>query len=259
MECRTDPACRELSGWCGYVCGRKKTKLFMTRHEGYPKGGNGDEYYYPSGRFLTDEGGGEIYARDRGGKQLYPRLERSGFRLRSFRRRSGEDPEPSTRAFACDASGDRYYARDAAGDEYYPLWRDRSLCLTAAWVGEGGGECVERPRPALRADGTERYPTDSGGDEYYWREVDGKTPRLLRMGTGETYLASNRNGHALIPWNRLQEHVGEEPCVYTRDAGGNTVYVRESAFPPAYQAIVRCVCHLSVICPKLTGCHTRFY
>lgn len=196
----------------------------------YPKKRNGDEYYPKTGdNFVVDRDGKEIYARDRTGKELYPNREDN--------------------VFARDATGDFYYAKDARGNEYYPVRGNRSLFIV--------DHTNQNIRLALMADKTQRYPQDGKGNEYYWRE-NGE-PLLMRTSTGERYLAKSRNGHALIPWNYMKDYISNEPCVYSKDSNGNTVYVKESAFPPAFKALIRCICHISVICPKVTGCHTRFY
>lgn len=193
--------------------------------------GRGDEYYPPRSPkpFVVDASGRERYARDAQGNEKYPQ------RL--------ETP------FARDAAGEGYYARDALGNEYYPVRNNRALFLHDPV--RGG------IRLALMADGTQRYPCDAKRNEYYWQD-QGK-PMLLRKNTGHVYLARSKNGHELIPWNHLQESVGPEPCVFSKDANGNTVYLRESDFPPPFKALIRCLCHISVICPRVTGCHTRFY
>lgn len=194
--------------------------------ERYPKR-RGREYYPRGACFLTDEDGNEVYAVDEAGNQLYPN-------------RDGD-------VFARDRTGRPYYAKDAAGNEYYPVRKGRSLFLLDA---------RNEIRTALAADGTQRYPADSKGNEYYWRRDD--EPFLLRKGTGEAYLARSKNGNELIPWNRMREYAGDEPCIYAKDSEGNTVYVKESDFPGACKALIRCLCHVSVICPKMTQCHTRF-
>lgn len=196
----------------------------------YPKRRNGDEYY-PKGEanFVVNRDGKEIYARDRRGNQIYPNREHN--------------------IFAQDCAGDYYYAKDARGNEYYPIRDNRSLFII--------DHTNKNIRLALMVDGTQRYPKDAKGNEYYLRE--NKQPLLMRKSSGERYLAKSRNGHALIPWNYIQDYISEEPCVYSRDTDGNTVYVKESAFPPAFKALIRCICHISVICPNVTGCHTRFY
>lgn len=196
----------------------------------YPRKRNGDEYYPKQGPpFLTDEYGKQVYARDRKGNQIYPDRDQN--------------------VFAMDATGDFYYAKDLHGNEYYPVRKNKSLFIT--------DKENKRILLALYADRTQRYPKDGKGNEYYLR--DEKEPFLMRRNSGESYLAKSRNGTVLIPWNFLKEYIGEEPCVYSRDADGNTVYVKESAFPPACKALIRIICHISVICPNITGCHTRFY
>lgn len=183
---------------------------------------------YPSDAlFAVDENGTEQYARDEQGNQVYPRRNHD--------------------IFARDCTGEYYYAKDVAGNEYYPVRDGRSLFLVDA--------VNSRIRLALMADGTQRYPKDAKGNEYYLKEGD--KPFLLRRGTGETYLARSKNGHEMIPWNHLQEFVGDEPCVFSKDGEGNTVYMRESEFPQAFKALIRCICHISGICPNVTGRHTR--
>ena len=198
--------------------------------QNYPKRRNGDEYY-PRGfhAFLRNKNGKEYYARDCKGNQIYPKRDRN--------------------VFARDASGNYYYAKTVFGDEYYPIQKNKSLYLI-----DPENQVI---RLALKADGTQRYPTDAKGNEYYWCHQE-KGPFLLRQSTGEHYLAQNKNGHKLIPWNHLQDFIGEDPCVFSKDANENTVYIKESTFPPAFRALIRCICHISVICPNVTGCHTRF-
>ena len=197
----------------------------------YPKRRNGDEYYPRAFiSFVRNEYGVECYAIDRKGNQIYPNRERN--------------------IFARNASGNYYYAKDVNGNEYYPVRNNKSLYFL-----DPENQLI---RLALKADGTQRYPIDSKGNEYYWKK-EGKQPFLLRRNTGEIYLARSKNGHELIPWNYLQEFIGEDPCVFARDANGNTVYIKESTFPTAFRALIRCICHISVICPNVTGCHTNLF
>lgn len=195
----------------------------------YPKRRNGDEYYVRGFSFLVGDYGREVYARDRKGNQLYPKRD--------------------TNIFARDASGDYYYAKDAKGNEHYPIRGNQSLFVI--------DHVNQRIRLALYADGTQRYPSDSKGNEYYFKES--RHPFVMRRNSGEKYLAKSKAGRELIPWNHMQEYVSDEPCVYSRDANGNTVYLKESELPRAFKALIRCICHISVICPNVTGCHTRFY
>lgn len=191
----------------------------------YPKRRNGDEYYPAGCKFVVDERGKEVYARDRKGNQLYPKRD--------------------TNVFAQDSSGDQYYAQDLKGDEYYPVRGDQSLFVIDA---------INRNiRLALYADGTQRYPQDSRGNEYYFKEQE--NPLLMRRNTGERYLARSKSGQELIPWNHLQEFISNEPCIYSTDSNGNTVYLKESSLPGAVKTLMRCICHINVVCPNVTGCH----
>lgn len=195
----------------------------------YPKKRNGDEYYPSNMEWVVNDRGDQVYARNRRRCEIYPN------RIQNV--------------FARDASGNYYYAKDIKGDEYYPVRGNQSLFLMAG---------INNLKLARYADGSERYPQDSKGNEYYFREGK-KHPLLMRRNTGEFYLARSRKGHELIPWNHLQEYVSNEPCVYSRDSNGNTVYLKESVLPQAFKTLIRCLCHISVICPNVTGCHTRFY
>lgn len=194
----------------------------------YPKKRNGDEYY-PANKstFVTTEYGKELYARDRKGNELYPNR--------------------AVNIFARDGMGELYYAKDAKGNEYYPSRQNQSLFLI--------DPINKNIKLALYKDGTQRYPTDSKGNEYYLQENE--QPYLMRKRSGEYYLAKSKNGQELIPWNYLQEFVGKNPCIYSKDAYGNTVYLKESEFSPAAKALIRCICHMSVMCPKIARCHTR--
>lgn len=195
----------------------------------YPKKRNGDEYYPANVEWVVNLNGKEVYARNRRGGEIYPNRDRN--------------------LFARNVSGDCYYAKDEKGDEYYPVRGNQSVFLM--------NPVTKSIRLALYGDGSERYPRDRRGNEYYFTEE--KHPLLIRKNTGEFYLAKSRNGHELIPWNHLQEYVSSEPCVYSKDSNGNTVYLKESTLPGAFKALIRCICHISVICPNVTGCHTRFY
>lgn len=190
----------------------------------YPKRRNGDEYYPANGAFLVDPSSRELYARDRKGNELYPK--------------SG--------SFAKDPEGSFYYARDVHGNELYPVQKRKSILLS-------------KGHHARYADGAQRYPTDSNGNEYYLTCGENNEPYLMRKASGETYLAKNKNGQTLIPWNHLHEFISNDPHVCSKDAAGNNVYVNESAFPPALQALIRCLCHISIICPRMVGCNTRLY
>lgn len=197
----------------------------------YPKRRSGSEYYPARSKtgFVVNESGKEMYAVDRKGCQLYPNRDRQ--------------------IFARDCSGDFYYAKDAQGNEYYPVRSNQSLFLIDS--------VNSRIRLALYADGTQRYPQDARGNEYYFK--DREHPFLMKKHSGESYLARSKNGHELIPWNHIQDYISNEPCVYSRDSNGNTVYLKESEIPQAFKALIRCLCHISVICPNVTGCHTRCY
>lgn len=189
----------------------------------------GSEYYPSTGEFVVNNFGKEIYARDKRGNQIYPNRNQN--------------------IFARDATGDYYYAKDFLNNEYYPVKNNRSLFIT--------DPINMNIRLALYADGSQRYPTDSRGNEYYLRE-NGQ-PILMRRKNGDYYLAKNKNGHMLVPWNYMKEYIGNEPCVYSKDAAGNSIYVKESAVPPALKALVRCICYISIICPRIAGCNTNFY
>lgn len=196
----------------------------------YPKRLNGDEYYPTRNpNFVVDEYGKEHYARDKKGNELYPNRDMN--------------------IFARDGSGNFYYARDVKGNEYYPIWQNQSLFLI--------DPVNKNIRLALYKDGTQRYPKDAKGNEYYL--LENKEPLLLRKSNGDYYLAQSKNGHELIPWNYFMKYVKAEPCIYSKDAYGNTVYLKESEFSPAFKALIRIICQISVICPKVTGCHSRIY
>lgn len=168
--------------------------------------------------FQTLANGREVYARDRRGAEIYPET-----------------------TFAKDERGEPYYARDADGHEYYPLRKKRSLPIP-------GG------KPARYRDGTERYPTDDRGNEYYWKR-DG-VPYLMKDATGRPYLAKTRKGHALIPWNFLQDYVTNEPYRCSVDSDKNFVYVNEVDLSPFCKLVMRCVCNVIVLCPSAFGCVT---
>ncbi|GFQ87740.1 hypothetical protein TNCT_275161 [Trichonephila clavata] len=73
---------------------------------------------------------------------------------------------------------------------------------------------------------------------------------LLRKPNGEYYLAQNRKGYKLIPWNLLAEYaIDNEPYLFTKDVVGNNVYVRQSELPQRLSAICQCVCNILFDCP----------
>ncbi|GFT05731.1 uncharacterized protein TNCV_3925311 [Trichonephila clavipes] len=112
----------------------------------------------------------------------------------------------------------------------YPLQQGKSVIIQ---------DIEGKFRLAKTSNGTERYPRDAKGNEYYL-QWDGK-PLLLRKPNGEHYLAHNRKGFQLIPWNLLAEYaINNEPYLFTKDVLGNNVYVRQSELPQRLSAICQC-------------------
>lgn len=191
----------------------------------YPKRRNGNEYY-PKGckGFVQLMNGGERYALDCRGNELYPKRKEN--------------------VFARDKWGREYYAKEKNGDEMYPLVNKQSLFIIDPQT--------MSVKVARNADGKEKYPRDSKDNEYYLRKE--QVPFLLKDKQGEPYLAQSRQGHNLIPWNVLQDYMdGEKPYVHTKDAGGNSIYTDQSNLHPLVQILVRCVCQVMVICPPVAG------
>lgn len=176
----------------------------------YPKRRNGDEYYIQS-KFLKGPDGWERYARDRFGNEHYPK----------------------TNAFAV-RNNEKFYARDKLGNEFYPCSKGRSILIPG--------------RLAKYSNGNQRYPTDKKGNEYYLQD-EGK-PCLLRQDDGSTYLAKNRKGVPMIPWNAMNV-TDDRPYVCTKDPSGNVVYVHETDLPDYLKMICNCLCECVSHCPKL--------
>lgn len=189
----------------------------------YPKRRNGDEFYPKTFRdFLKDELGNERYARNKRGSEMYPK------------RRE--------KIFARDKRGLEYYATDAEGDEMYPIVRNQSKFIINA--------STQRVKIARFKNGTQRYPSDDKGNEYYLR--DEGTPFLLRTSKGNTYLAKNRRGIVMIPWNCFNQFSnGNVPYAPFVDAGGNVVYVNHENVSRVANAFLRCLCEMIVICPTV--------
>lgn len=190
--------------------------------EKYPKRRNGNEYY-PKGRqgyVVLSDARGERYVRDKHGNECY--LYRKQFK------------------FLRDQFGSEYYARDKDGHEYYPIVKKRSLLIMLD---------TQTVRIAKYSDGTERYPRDVKGNEYYLLREN--VPYLMKTHEGEDYLARNRRGCILIPWNHLHGYAMnvETPYIYSRDANGTLVYVNEINFTTTQQTALRYLCAILTFCP----------
>ncbi|GFQ88201.1 hypothetical protein TNCT_361941 [Trichonephila clavata] len=94
-----------------------------------------------------------------------------------------------------------------------------------------------------------RKDTHETPKEEYYLQKDGK-PLLLRKANGEYYLARNRKGYKLVPWDLLAEFATDnEPFLFTKDVLGNNVYVRQSELPQKLSALCNCVCNILFDCP----------
>ncbi|GFW00122.1 hypothetical protein TNCV_3569091 [Trichonephila clavipes] len=107
----------------------------------------------------------------------------------------------------------------------------------------------KKKKPFIKDRSGEReISTRRKGNGHYLQWV-GK-PLLLRKPNGEHYLAHNRKGFQLIPWNLLAEYaINNEPYLFTKDVLGNNVYVRQSELPQRLSAICQCVCNILFDCP----------
>lgn len=191
----------------------------------YPTRRNGDEYYpkdYKS--FLKDRRGKELYARNRHGSQLYPKRNKN--------------------MFARNEKGFEYYAKTNKADEFYPLVNGRSIFIT--------DPTTFQVKVARMADGTERYPKDGKGHEYYLRNEG--IPFVLKKSDGETYLARNRRGDSLIPWNYFKEFIPDNvPHTPHMDAGGNVVYSNQENVSKLTNLLIKCLCEILVVCPGVAA------
>lgn len=176
--------------------------------------------------FVLDANGSQRYKTDGMGNDVYRR----------------RDPP-----FACDANNRYFYGCDCAGNQFYPIRNKKSVFIADPHTGT--------PIFAKYADGTQRYPTDDLNNEYYM--TVNNEPYLLRKPNGEVYLAKTRKGSEMIPWNCANNYFTDEPHIYMRDAAGNSVYIKETQIPRVFQSLIRCICQISVICPKFITCTTK--
>lgn len=175
---------------------------------------------------MKDAEYGERYARDKTGQEVYPRRDKN--------------------VFAKNRQNVVYYARNNRGDEYYPRSKKGSL----VYQDESG-----RYKIARSVDGTELYPHDVNLNEYYLCE--GGKPFLLHRGDGRTYLAKNRNGMSLVPWNFLPEYAHDNsPFFYCRDNAGNSVYINGSQLSSRLRVVCDCICRMAITFPSLFPCTT---
>lgn len=170
--------------------------------------------------FIENTIGRQEYPKDSKGNEKYPRRKNN--------------------LFARDENGNYFYAKDKDGNEYHPTRDKISVFIT--------DPITKEMKLALYANKTQRYPNDGKGNEYYLTK-DGK-PYLLRNTNGKPYLARSRKGIGLIPWNHISEFIDDKPFLNSTDSVGNSIYLNESETPEIWQFMLRCICRISIICPK---------
>lgn len=190
----------------------------------YPKRRNGSEYYPKNCQEFAGR-----YAKDKDGNDFYPRS--------------------INNLFVKNQSGNFIYARDKHGNEFYPIIKNKSVVLL--------DPSTLDHQIARDANGNELYPKDGYGNEYYLTK-NGK-PYLLRKADGSTYFAKTYKGSILIPWNHVA--IDEKPLLFGKDAAQNLIYMSESDLPKPLKVVIRCLCHIAILCPKecvckLTSCIT---
>lgn len=206
----------------------------------YPKNRQGDEYYPEdadrvgwkrfsrrrrvSSPFYKEPWTGyELYARDRQGRQIYPR---------------GKEM-----LFAQDRWGRQYYAKDTDNNEYYPIREGRSQLITVPEQ--------KTIRLAQDSDGRLKYPVDENGNEYYLKQADGSLI-VLQNEFGAPYWAKTRSGLEMIPI----QYAHDESNLHVWDADENLVAIsglREDSNSALKKISSMCSCHSKCRYPSING------